>query len=239
MKQKLILGTLSLCLCLSACSAQVVPASAPDGTIDPSPSTSAAQATEAPVDNLRFYLANGEEKSFEELSQSHKILTDVGSGVDAMHVYFSRMEEMVNHFPSEQEVRRNLGHAVGKSLAKEDYLKAVALYRKTYDIIYDVPADGTNTIYSVMNRISDRNVEKRYDRMLDSANSKDSPAFRATIEANSRMTSFTYSDNLFNLTPDVYGMTGGLNRDPERTLEQVPAWKVDHAIKLRALTEAP
>jgi hypothetical protein len=189
---------------------------------------------QAAKEDLKFRTVTGEVATFEELSQEHKLLTsDYQNGVEAMRGYLEvEMPNMIEYFPNANEVRKSLSYSDNKVLTKEDYLMAAAIYRQTYDIVYDVPAQGTNTIYTVMNKLANIAVSKRYDANTGNAASEAVP-FDVTIDATRDMTAFTYSDNLFTTTPDTYGMSG---KDPQRTTEKAPAYKIDHNIKLRAIS---
>lgn len=179
---------------------------------------------------MRFTV-DGQTATFDELSAAHKLVTDdYKNGVDVMRGYLEvEMESMIEYFPTADDVRHNLGYPDGSALSKDDYLKAAALYRKTYDIVYVAPAEGTNTIYTVMGKIANTAISKRYDANGGDP-TKESVPFNAEIVAHGEMTSFSYSDT-YNTTPDVYLMRG---KDPEVTIEKVPAYKIDEGIRLRA-----
>jgi hypothetical protein len=111
----------------------------------------------------KFYDENGTETTKEELSESVRLTTDkYPDATDAMRGFFDKMEVMMNHFPSEAEVRNNLGYDASKKLTKEDYLNAAAIYRKAYDSIYENP---NGKLYSEMNRLGASAVGYHYDTM--------------------------------------------------------------------------
>lgn len=242
MKAPRLVGTMALSLLLGGCAAQSPsePQSQTSAAAAPTPAETKLGA-EAPrqvaKEDLIFHTADGNTATFEELSQEHKLLTsEYPNRVDVTRSYLEvEMPNMIEYFPTADEVRNNLGYSASKVLTKEDYLMAAAIGRQTYDIAYVITPEetskDTNSIFDVMNRIANTAVSKRYDANGGDAANEAVP-FTATIEVAGIMNSFTYYDNSFNTTPDVYGIAG---KDPQRTTEKEPAWKIDPSMKLKAL----
>jgi hypothetical protein len=204
-------------------SAPVIP-----GQTAPQPTESTPIASTPEVVDMtdyRFYTDKGEEQTFKQASDSHRLLeTESKSPLQAMNVYFQEMETMINHYPSEQEVRTNLGIATGKKLTKTDYMAAAFLYRKTYDVVYDTPNSTTNSLYSVMHILGENTVSLRYDALNDNDPSNDPIQFKAILEMSPDSSSFKHSDNYFNEGADTYLMQG--TKAPERTVGSVPTWQI-------------
>lgn len=138
------------------------PAPETSNSANPFP-TQAGETQGTPVIETKFYDKTGAELTKEELSESVRLTVDkYPDGPDAMRGFFEKMEVMMNHFPSEAEVRNNLGYAADKKLTKQDYLDAAAIYRKAYDSIYEHP---NGKLYSEMNRLGASAVGYHYDTM--------------------------------------------------------------------------
>ena len=165
----------------------------------------------APVAEQKFYTETGEEQTFEELKEQNTLYASEYGGFGgelAYRGFFERAETMINHYPTEQEVRNNLGYPADHKLTKADYKLAMGVYVKAYDVLYDQPGTNKgNNLYAVLTRIADETVDQRYDRLNDSDASNDS--FNATLELSERLTQFTHTDTLKATAGNVYVMKAG------------------------------
>lgn len=142
----------------------------PDKNLPPAPETSnsanpfpgqTGETQGTPAIEVKFYDENGAEVSKEELSDSVRLTTDkYADPLKAQNGFFEKMEQMMNHLPSDKEVRNNLGYDANKELTKEDYIAAHKIYRKAYDSLYKSPS---GKLYTSMGNYADYVISSHYD----------------------------------------------------------------------------
>jgi hypothetical protein len=216
MKAPLLVTTVALSVLLGGCGAPAASTPQPPSIDTPSAAPETSPSATIPVANpskqvpkeKQVFYDGGQKLSYEEKVQANALpVTEYKNGVKASDGFFDNLEEIVNHYPTDEEVRNNLGYPAGQKLTRDDYMLAVGLYVDTYNVNYDgVPSTTGNTLAAVIRRIATKNVEQRYNVQNDNDASNDGP-FSATITLSEAQTSFTYVDNKFNTTEDKYGIS--------------------------------
>lgn len=217
MKALVLVGSVALSLLLGGCAAQtstqpVAPPASPSvaaGSKLDETKSAVTPPEVVPEEQQKFIDANGQEMTYEEKVASNALpVTLYKNGAEATRAMFNHIEDILEHYPTEAEVRNNLGYSTDQKLSRDDYMVAAGLYADTYNINYDsTPSRTGNSLPAVIRRIAVKNVEQQYNRLNDSDSSNDSTPFNATITLAQSQTSFTYVDNIFNVTPDAYGIS--------------------------------
>lgn len=198
-------------------------APATSGETDP-----AIQAPEiAAVEDQIFYGENGEKMTYEQKAESLTLSTkEFPSGRDGMVGFFQRAEQMVEEYPTEDQVRNNLGYPETQKLTLNDYLLTAGLTNKVYnETLFDQPGSMQgNSIHAVLNKLAIANVTQRYNRLNDGDASNDTTPFDATLTVGDSLLNFSYHDNTFDLEPTKYEMA--YTRDISRTPSTTPSWVI-------------
>lgn len=216
------------------CAAQSAPQEAASPSVPAASDNPAPTATATPEnregrgsDTYIFLGPDGEtEQTLEQLSESINIpVSENKDTIEAQTTYYKKMEEMVNYFPTEKEVRNNLNIPEGQQLEVEDYLAAVKLHNKGYDGLYETPS---GTLYDFMQELSVQVAASK----IETINSGET-LYEATIDFARTKPEFVVRDNAKdNSIDDVNPMAGTYELTftgfgPNKTNSENPVWLVD------------
>lgn len=219
MKQRLLLGSVTLTLLLGGCASQPesqsatpaapLPASAtsPATVAAPSKTESTAETPlDVPRDNLKFSAGDGEVfQTFEDVQKSVEFrIEDIPARADTISLVVERMEKAANYLLSEKSIRASLNKPTG-ILSPEDYMLVYDQYLNAHDVMFGVKSgDLYDTLRSACRQTA-------YNHLISVVEGDEVPyAIKFTLHTND--TGLLISDNSEQNSIDGLGQVGSLDQ---------------------------
>jgi hypothetical protein len=209
LKQRLLLGAITLSVGLAGCAAQSAPESGPQQTSiegaqsapavrssgTPSPTASVVVAKE----DMKFYVGDSDNfRTFKDVQEAAQLkVDDIPSMIDAVDVAVSRMEDAANYLPSTKSVSASVKKPA-EQLTKEDYLLVGNYYLDAHKVMFS-PASGE--MYSTLRKTAE---QVSYDHLISVAENAAVPyAIKFTLHHNN--TGLRIDDNSDTNTSSMVG----------------------------------
>lgn len=197
MKQRLLLGSITLSLLLGGCASQpesqtATPAPELTKASPASPGQTAPSAEVKPgltAKGFKFFTGDGEEfQSFEDIQKSVEFkIEDVPARADTINLVIERMEKAANYLPSEKTVRASLNKPT-EQLTAADYMIVFEQYLSAHDVMF---SKTSGDLYETLNAAS---RQAGYDHLISVAEGDEIPyAVKFTLHTND--TGLLISDN--------------------------------------------